>query len=291
MRRRGFPGFRQRPQNFEQDYRVFSVEAKGRPELEKGDKIILPESALRALTQLNVQYPMLFHLSNRETGRTTHCSVMEFSAEEGVCYIPMWMMKNLGLYNGALLNIKNVSLKKARHIKIQPHKTALTEVSNPKAVLEQKLRTYSCMTKGDTFCIEYNCENYFINVLDVQPDGKACIIEADVEVDFAEPLDFEEYKAKKAAEAAAYPPSKKRSTHNSPGQSKEENLSTDMNAEDEVNAAVDSDSDDDKEPKFFQSQGFRTDGKASPTSNNKKTKQKPAAELAKEVMFDIEFFV
>ena len=72
----------------------------------------------------------------------THCSVMEFSAEEGVCYIPSWMMAHLGLYDGAILNIKNVSLAKASYIKIQPHKTAFTEISNPKAVLEHRLRNF-----------------------------------------------------------------------------------------------------------------------------------------------------
>ena len=60
------------------------------------------------------------------------------------------------------------------------------------------------MTTGDTLCIEYNCEKFYINVLKVVPNGKACIIETDCEVDFATPLDYKEPekvfpKQKKAA--------------------------------------------------------------------------------------------
>lgn len=45
-------------------------------------------------------------------GKRTHCGVLEFSAPEGSCYIPYWMMQNLLLEAGALLTVKNVSLPK-----------------------------------------------------------------------------------------------------------------------------------------------------------------------------------
>jgi Ubiquitin fusion degradation protein UFD1 len=45
-------------------------------------------------------------------GKTTHCGVLEFSATEGSCYIPFWMMQNLLLEAGGLITIKNVSLPK-----------------------------------------------------------------------------------------------------------------------------------------------------------------------------------
>ena len=169
-----------------------------------GDKILLPESALRALTVRRVEYPMLFRLES-PSGRKTHCSVMEFSAEEGCCYIPLWMMEHLGLFEGAVLRIINVSLAKATFVKIQPHKTAFTEISNPKAVLEHRLRSYSCLTEGDTLRLQYNDETFDIDVLEVKPNGKACIIETDCEVDFAPPLDYKEPEK-------VFPPAKKMHT-------------------------------------------------------------------------------
>ena len=46
--------------------------------------------------RLQVDYPMLFRLTNRSASggkKVTHCGVMEFSAAEGVCYMPHWVSK------------------------------------------------------------------------------------------------------------------------------------------------------------------------------------------------------
>lgn len=72
-------------------YHCFSVAYADKAHLEGGDKIILPPSALDTLSRLLVEYPMLFNLST-ESGGATHCGVLEFSAPEGSCYIPFWMM-------------------------------------------------------------------------------------------------------------------------------------------------------------------------------------------------------
>lgn len=53
--------------------------------------VILPPSALDHLTQLHIQFPMLFKLTNKGKNRETHCGVLEFVAEEGRCYLPYWV--------------------------------------------------------------------------------------------------------------------------------------------------------------------------------------------------------
>ena len=53
--------------------------------------VILPQSALDLLTRLQIQFPMLFKLTNKSKNRLSHCGVLEFSAEEGRCYIPHWV--------------------------------------------------------------------------------------------------------------------------------------------------------------------------------------------------------
>lgn len=55
-----------------------------RTEADKGGKVFLPASALRTLTRLNIQYPMLFSLSSDKSGRKTHCGVLEFVAGETI---------------------------------------------------------------------------------------------------------------------------------------------------------------------------------------------------------------
>lgn len=80
---------------FDTHFCCFSAAMAGRANIEDGDKILLPPSALDALSQLNVEYPMKFELINEALGKKTHCGVLEFSAEEGRCYMPFWMMQNL----------------------------------------------------------------------------------------------------------------------------------------------------------------------------------------------------
>lgn len=44
---------------------------------------------------LHIEYPMLFKVESRSTGRSTHCGVLEFSADEGMVYMPYWVRKIL----------------------------------------------------------------------------------------------------------------------------------------------------------------------------------------------------
>ena len=82
------------PTQFESQYNCSSTAMAGR-DVDEGDKIFLPPSALDRLARMNVEYPMLFEIKNDFIGKVTHCGVLEFSAEEGWCYMPFWMMQNL----------------------------------------------------------------------------------------------------------------------------------------------------------------------------------------------------
>lgn len=53
--------------------------------------VLLPQSALNTLARMNVTWPMLFRVSNPALHRETHSGVLEFSAEEGTCYMPYWV--------------------------------------------------------------------------------------------------------------------------------------------------------------------------------------------------------
>ena len=178
---------------FEAQYRAYPVSFIDRSELDKGDKIILPPSALDRLSQLgDLDFPMLFNVENVKEKTKTHCGVLEFIADEGVCYLPYWMMQNLRLVEGDVLRVKNARLPKGTFVKLQPQTSDFLNISNPKAVLETCLRNYTCLTVNDTFMIEYNNKRYFIDVIEAKPADGVCVVETDCEVDFAAPLDYVE---------------------------------------------------------------------------------------------------
>ena len=70
--------------------------------------------------------------------------------------------------------------------------------------LEASLRKFSCMTVGDTICLNYNDRNYFLDVREVKPAEASCIIETDCEVDFEPPPGYVEPGKPKATTSAQY---------------------------------------------------------------------------------------
>ncbi|CAL4956792.1 unnamed protein product [Urochloa decumbens] len=181
---------------FEETYRCLPPSYAANPNLEDGDKVLLPVSALHRLTTLRVDYPMLFQLraaAADQPHNASHCGVLEFVADEGTVVMPRWMMANLGLGEGAAVRVRSAAaLPKATYVKIQPHTSAFLDVSNPKAVLEKTLRTFTCFTTGDTVMVSYNGKSYYIDIVETRPAAAVCIIETDCEVDFAPPLDYKE---------------------------------------------------------------------------------------------------
>jgi len=180
---------------FNTQYRCYSVSmfpGNDRQDVERGGKIIMPPSALDTLTRLNIVYPMLFKLTNKKTNQITHCGVLEFVADEGKVYLPYWMMHNLLLEEGGLLQIESVSLPTAKFSKFQPQSEDFLDITNPKAVLENALRNFACLTAGDNIAIKYNDKIYELRVLETEPGRAVSIIECDMNVEFATPIGYKE---------------------------------------------------------------------------------------------------
>jgi hypothetical protein len=115
---------------------------------------------LARAASLHIEYPLLFQISNLREGRTSHCGVLEFVAEEGVVYLPYWvrelawaplsrlpaltrrrwrcgatqMMQNLLLQEGDIVKLKSTSLPKGTFAKLRAQSKDFLEITNPKAV-------------------------------------------------------------------------------------------------------------------------------------------------------------
>lgn len=106
-------------------------------------------------------------------------------------------MQTLQVEPGDLLQVKSTDLPLGTFIKLQPQSPSFLEITDPKAVLENAFRNFSCLTTGDVFTFSYNDNVYSIAVLETKPqsDKKAiCTLETDLSVDFAPPVGYEEPK-------------------------------------------------------------------------------------------------
>ena len=168
-----------RPRRFDEYYRCYPVAMLPGPERDSanhGGKVFLPASALDKLTTLHITYPMLFELINGAKGKRTHSGVLEFIAEEGRCYLPYWLMQTLDLEPGDLLQVKSTDLPPGQFIKLQPQSSNFLDISDPKAVLENAFRNFSCLSLNDIFTFFYNDTIYSIKVLSVKPETESMAI-------------------------------------------------------------------------------------------------------------------
>lgn len=173
-----------------------------------GGKIFLPPSALNKLTMLHIRYPMLFELLNEKENLKTFSGVLEFVAEEGRVYLPQWMMETLHVQPGSVLKVTNQDVPLGKFVKIEPQSVDFLDISDPKAVLENALRKFSTLTVNDVIRINYNDNEFGIKVLEVKPESafnSICVIETDLETDFAPPVGYVEPDYSKQAKKPSQP--------------------------------------------------------------------------------------
>ena len=99
--------------------------------------VIMPQSALANLTNLDLESTWMFQLRNpTNPAASTHGGVLEFIAEEGVVHLPYWMMRTLRLNEGDPIRITGTELPKGKLVKLQAQQVHFLEISDPKAVYD-----------------------------------------------------------------------------------------------------------------------------------------------------------
>ena len=119
----------------------------------------------------------------------TCCGVLEFTAEEGVCFLPTWMMALLQIEDGRRVSLKSVGVQKGNFMKLQPHETDFIQLPNPKAILEREMKHYSVLSQGSSISIQHGGRDYIIDILETKPTEVISCINTDISVDFEEPRD------------------------------------------------------------------------------------------------------
>lgn len=95
----------------------------------------MPQSALERLSRYDMPSPLTFSISSvADPSLKTHCGVLEFSAPEGVVYLPNWMFHSLNLTVGGMVTVKAMTAPKGTFCKIQPQSVSFLDISDPRAV-------------------------------------------------------------------------------------------------------------------------------------------------------------
>lgn len=166
-----------------------------------GNKVSLPSSVLAELTHngdAQLPSPVLFEMM--AGGLRTHVGVWEFSAPEGQVLAPAWLLRNLGVDDGARVRLRLVTLPRGTFLRLQPFTRRFFQVhGNDRmkvlATLESQMPLFAAFTTGDVIEVVHDGEAYRFFVLDCKPDKcVTCIAEPflDMEIDFVQSLDWKE---------------------------------------------------------------------------------------------------
>ncbi len=128
-------------------------------------------------------------------------------------------------------------------------------------MLEVTLRKYTCVTVGDVIVLQHAGKMFSMDVLEVRPGGAASIVETDVEIDFDEPLGYQEseYAERERAAKAKVEQNSSSSSANNASIMKPSLQRARLDSGENGSA-----------PKFvpFAGAGKRIDGKGVPTANS-----------------------
>ncbi|SBT33870.1 ubiquitin fusion degradation protein 1, putative (UFD1) [Plasmodium ovale wallikeri] len=116
-------------------------------------------------------------------------NVLDFKAKKNFIFLPTWVMKSLQLKCFDIVRLKFVKLDTATSVVLQPHHKKFFNLTEPKKILEEKLRYYSCITKNSTIRIRHNNVDYHFDVVRIDSEKKknvevASIQDTDVIFDF-----------------------------------------------------------------------------------------------------------
>ena len=175
------------------------------------DKVILPESSLLELTNLNAfQHGALtFELTCSASAVVTHCGVREFSAPEGSIGVPRRVVNTLtgnSRYDSSsesigAVKIKFVLLPKVTFARLQPIEASFAGVTMIKACLQENLRRHATLTVGDILSIWFRGRSYRLRVHELRPESYGSLIDTDVEVELLVSEEYEQ-KIQKPVDAA-----------------------------------------------------------------------------------------
>ena len=165
--------------------------------------VFLPVDTLKRLNSYKAETPYLFKFTNPRLGASTYGGVIEFTSDRGCCNMPKVMMEQLGIIDGDTVELVYQSIYQGNYIKIQPHSTSFIELDDPKLILEERLKNYVVLKKGESITIRHLKTEYMLSIVDCMPADIIRIIDvANLELDFMEPKD---YKAKEVNKEVKIP--------------------------------------------------------------------------------------
>jgi len=184
--------------------------------VQTGDKMSLPVNFWRVIQGGGVEVPWLFEVSRLE-GITPARFVprpdaggapaapqldavvggpIDFRAPANYVFLPRWMFTALGLRPREVVHVRVVTdVPSGSAVRLRPHSSAFTAITDHRSVLETELRHYSALTAGSTVAFDYDGMRYYFDVVELRSAPKGArapmvkVTDCDIAAEFVRPRD------------------------------------------------------------------------------------------------------
>ena len=131
---------------------------------------MLPQSVLEVLMSRNVPYTQ-FQIINPDKSKKCirlFTGPLDFSAAEGECYLPSWVMKQLNLKEGDQCAVATACFPSAVFAKFRPHSSDFLDVADHYSLLMRTLENFAALTAGSTVRVTDGKRVYSLDVIEVK---------------------------------------------------------------------------------------------------------------------------
>ena len=174
--------------------------------LEDVNKIVLPSSVLNRINRFadDINGNIIFQLKGN-SDLYFYVSVEQFIDDISDAYIPAHLMDRLLLNDGDNVEFELTNnIPKGSKITIQAHRCDILEMEDYKSFLEMEMnKKYDILTCGETISLQYQEQPLYFDIKSTSPNDIISIKNTDLEVEFEEPLNYQQYLQQKELEKKA----------------------------------------------------------------------------------------
>lgn len=171
----------------------------GRPALEATDKVVLPPKALEQVLELRIPLPLTLEATPATADaadetplppwRVAHCGVVDFTAPDGIAFVPVAIMRKLGVGEGDRVTFRTARLPPGTYAQLQPLGEDWARVPEREACLELALRQYQTLTIGDVIAVlaPHDRRIHRFRCLETRPADAVSLLNTDLTLDVTTP--------------------------------------------------------------------------------------------------------
>jgi len=165
---------------------LFCLPLEARSDANVTDKIILCPSILSHIARESSELSLItFLVQAREATLTV--SVLEFSAEEGFCYLPAAMMDALSVKEMDTVSVRRCFLLPCVKLVLRPLDEDFLDLPDFRDILEEQLHKYSVIQQGQIICVDHLDRTFALETVELEPSPRATLIDTDIDLEFLVP--------------------------------------------------------------------------------------------------------